>query len=151
MNNNQLIPAYDQKEIPYKSTWDQYIKETVLTKTPIEAIKYIKNYLKENSCNEEVETFLNYVLSDIQLLNKIQITFDGSYRNITFLVRPDELSYTGYYNNKNYVESYQEKISYYKDKAEIIFLNMTEETGEEADEWLKEIEEMIHDELEEDF
>jgi len=139
--NNNLIPAYDWKSIhgdiqePKRS---EYIKSSTMAVEPKGVRKYLKEYLKNNNCTDEIKNFLKIYLNNIALLSKTQVVWDGSFRNCVIVIKPDFIMPThdfGYYKiNPNY--TINELLNYFLNNSETIFLNMHTTThAEDMEDW----------------
>ena len=138
-----MINAYENVKPYLCETMEEYVEQTTTINKPKEVVAYIKNYLKNNVCNDEVRSFLKDYLNNITLLQKIHIIMDGSYRNCCVLIRPDGLIPTGkYYGNCKTIDDY---LTMYEQEAEIVFLNITNESWQEVNEWLDYLDDMYYD------
>lgn len=126
-----MIKAYVENWKPYTCGFDQYVKNTVLSKCVEDVIKRITGYLSESNCGKDVERFLRKILFTPEVLGKVQIVYDGSGRNVVFLVRPDGVSFTGS-DGSAFGKTHEEKLLFYASEAETIFLNLDEETWAEV-------------------
>ena len=138
---NNLIPAYDWKSIhgdiqePKRS---EYIKSSTMAIEPKGIRKYLKEYLKDNNCTEEVKNFLKIYLNNIALLSKTQVVWDGSYRNCVIVVKPDCImpTHNGGYHKINPEYTITELLIYFLNNSETIFLNMHTTThAEDMEDW----------------
>ena len=149
---NNLIPAYDWKSIygdiqePKRS---EYIKSSTMAIEPKGIRKYLKEYLKDNNCTEEVKNFLKIYLNNIALLSKTQVVWDGSYRNCVIVIKPDFIIPThdaGYYKIKpDY--TINELLTYFLNNSETIFLNMHTTTHAEDMEGWKLFDDLMQEEF----
>jgi len=139
---NNLIPAYDWKSIygdiqePKRS---EYIKSSTMAIEPKGIRKYLKEYLKDNNCTEEVKNFLKIYLNNIALLSKTQVVWDGSYRNCVIVVKPDCImpTHNGGYHKINPEYTITELLIYFLNNSETIFLNMHTTThAEDMEDWI---------------
>jgi len=139
---NNLIPAYDWKSIhgdiqePKRS---EYIKSSTIAIEPKGIRKYLKEYLKDNNCTEEVKNFLKIYLNNIALLSKTQVVWDGSYRNCVIVVKPDCImpTHNGGYHKINPEYTITELLIYFLNNSETIFLNMHTTThAEDMEDWI---------------
>jgi len=139
---NNLIPAYDWKSIhgdiqePKRS---EYIKSSTIAIEPKGIRKYLKEYLKDNNCTEEVKNFLKIYLNNIALLSKTQVVWDGSYRNCVIVVKPDCImpTHSGGYHKINPEYTITELLIYFLNNSETIFLNMHTTThAEDMEDWI---------------
>lgn len=118
------IAAYKEGWMPYKNTMETYIEQTTLANTKNGVIKELNKYINENVEAEEVIEFLNKVLNDEEILEKIHVVWDGSGRNVVWLIRPDRLEFN--------IEEY----NYCKENAETIFINLDRQSSFERElEW----------------
>lgn len=132
-----MIPVYESQETLSGKPIDDYAKSSTIATTSKTVRNYLKKYLQENKCNDDVSQFLKSYANDLRLLPKTHVVRDGSYRNCVILVRPDGLVGTrsgGYYEIKP-EHTVQESLTYFSEHAEIIFLNMSAETWEEVNEF----------------
>jgi len=128
----QLIPAYEENCKPYKCvSLEEYIKITVLANTKDDVVNRINDYINLDLCSDEVKEILDYVLSNEELLNKVQIVHDASYRNCSMSIRYDDW----FFNGMHYVEygNVFDSLKYYAEHAEIFFIGLYKETKEEHD------------------
>jgi hypothetical protein len=117
-------------------TVEEYSDKTLKANTPEKVKMYIEEYLEKNTCSVDVYILLNEVLSNHNLLQRTQVCFDGSYRNCVILVRPDGWTYTGYHTLPwNDIKSEVDILKFFDENAEIFFLNMTDETWADIEEW----------------
>jgi len=139
---NNLIPAYDWKSIhgdiqePKRS---EYIKSSTMAIEPKGVRKYLKEYLKDNNCTEEIKNFLKIYLNNIALLSKTQVVWDGSYRNCVIVVKPDCImpTHNGGYHKINPEYTITELLIYFLNNSETIFLNMHTTThAEDMEDWI---------------
>ena len=139
---NNLIPAYDWKSIygdiqePKRS---EYIKSSTMAIEPKGIRKYLKEYLKDNNCTEEIKNFLKIYLNNIALLSKTQVVWDGSYRNCVIVVKPDCImpTHNGGYHKINPEYTITELLIYFLNNSETIFLNMHTTThAEDMEDWI---------------
>jgi len=137
----QLIPAYDWRSIdndiqePKRS---EYIKSSTMAVEPKEVRKYLKEYLKNNNCTDEIKNFLKLYLNNIALLNKTQIVWDGSYRNCVIVIKPDYImpTHNGDYHEINPEYTIIELLTYFLNNSETIFLNMHKTThAKDIEDW----------------
>jgi hypothetical protein len=129
-----MIPAYEKDWKPYKSTREEYIKNTVVTSEVEDIKKEIINYINKHTETEYVKQFLSKVLQDDYLLSKTQIVWDGSYRNVVWLVRPDIIETSGYYEYKKEIDrelSFDEAFKYVRDNCETFFINFDRQSSED--------------------
>lgn len=118
------IKAYNYE---YGKTWLQkkkYERETVIAKSPRNIIKCFGNYVENNECDNKVLDFLSCIICDKTLLDKVRIVSYGSFRSICYLIRPDKVTYTGNYYDKEAPKDPIQSIFYFRDKADIIFINI---------------------------
>jgi hypothetical protein len=130
----ELIPAYDTEQMEKFQTKESYITESILATTEQDIVNYIESYMNRNTCSLEVIDFLTWILNHRQYTDKIQLVNDGSWRNVAFLVRPDGFMKT---HGKTEYENFENQITDFYKKAEMIFINMTDETWNEVYEWDK--------------
>lgn len=119
MINNKIV-AYQEGWQPYKGTKEDYIQSTTVATEPIEIKSLINEYIKNNVEEIDVENFLFRVVNDDELISKINIVWDGSYRNVVWLVRPDCVDR---YN--------EEELQSFKENAETIFMILDRQPSEE--------------------
>jgi len=138
---NNIIPAYDWKSIhgdiqePKRS---EYIKSSTMAIEPKEVRKYLKEYLKNNNCTNEIKNFLKVYLNNIALLSKTQVVWDGSYRNCVIVIKPDHImpTHTGDYFKINSEYTITKLLTYFLNNSETIFLNMHTTThAEDMENW----------------
>ena len=133
-----MIPAYDEKKA-FQFGYDRdcladHIKRTTKASNPYTVYCYIKDYLHRNPCDDDVTSFLKAYVRDFRNLLKTHIVSDGSFRNCCILVRPDGLIVThsgGYGEAHGWNYTWRDILPYFRENAERIFLNMTDETWEE--------------------
>lgn len=111
------IAAYREGWTPCKDTMETYIEQTTLANTKNDVIKELNKYIDENAETEEVIEFLNKVLKDDEILEKIHVVWDGSGRNVVWLIRPDRLEFN------------LEEYNYHKENAETIFINLDRQSS----------------------
>ncbi len=114
------MKAYNFKEGWNKycgKTEDEYIKETTLADSKDDVKEMIRNYIINNDLTEDVERVLVDLYCNENLLRKTHIVYDGSYRNVVALVRPDGIRI-------QYNKGEDEWFKFAEDFAEIFFLNM---------------------------
>jgi len=132
---NNLIPAYDWKSIHgdiQEPGRLEYIKSSTMAVEPKEVRKYLKEYLKNNNCTDEIKNFLKLYLNNIALLSKTQVVWDGSYRNCVIVIKPDHImpTHTGDYFKIN------SEYTNFLNNSETIFLNMHTTThAEDMEDW----------------
>jgi|GEM_PF-6805615 len=123
------ISAYVENFKPCNATPEEYINYTTLAQEVDSVTKMIKDY-REGVANEEVIFLLDSILNNQKLLNKTTIVWDGSYRNISILVRPDGFVDTSYVFDKS-ITSVDSALGFYSKHAETFFLLLDDETWED--------------------
>ena len=124
-----MISPYSE-EMDDEYNTKEYQERTTIAKTSGEVFKYLKKYLKDNQCNSSVRSFIKSYMGNFNALSKTNVVSDGSFRNCVILIRPDGVMVT--HGGDRRFESTEEYVTYFAENAEIIFLNMTEETWENA-------------------
>ena len=124
-----MISPYSE-EMDDKYNTKEYQERTTIAKTSSEVFKYLKKYLKDNQCDSSVRSFIEGYMRNIKALAKTNVVSDGSFRNCVILIRPDGVMVTHGGNQR--FGSTEEYVNHFAENAEIIFLNMTEETFNEV-------------------
>jgi hypothetical protein len=120
-----MISAYEKDWKPYKSTREEYIKDTIVASELEEIKSEIINYVNNHAESGYVKQFLNKVLQDNYLLSKTQIVWDGSYRKVVWLVRPDVIETSGYLDYEEDLGremTSEEAFIYVSENCEIFFI-----------------------------
>lgn len=147
-----MIESYRKGWVPYKTTQEEYISSTTVANTIEEVKSKIIDYINDNIESNSVLKFLEKVLFDEDLLAKVNVVWDGSYRNVSWLVRPDGVGYTGHYDYSKEIgnnPSFDEIYKYFKENAETVFIILDEQPSvERIAEWELDFE-MLNDYYEE--
>lgn len=118
--------------------FEEYVEATTLATANYDIFEYIHNYLNQNKCCPDTVDLLQTVMANEKLLSKTHVVNDGSYRNCVILVRPDgPVLFAA--NHKSLNQKYDDWEQFYLDNAETLFLNMSERTWAEIDEWDREL------------
>lgn len=130
-----MIPAYQSDWEPCIGSKEDYILNTTRATTKGDVTACIEQYIRDNDCSADVIDLLYDLLSRDSLLDKTHVVCDGSYRNCTILIRPDGVLKMG-------PRDFDWKLftlDWYEDNADTLFLNMTDETWTEVNEWCSQL------------
>ena len=123
-----LLNAYEET----KRVTEKYIKNTVYSEDIKKIRKELKNFKQRKDICNESKQFINIVLDNKSLLNKIKLCRDGSYRNCRLLIKPYHAYLTLNYKQMQN-KTMQEKLQFIIDHCETFFIQFSYQSLKEKE------------------